>query len=328
MPVVSADQVRRLRQRLLLAQLGITVWQARHQSVQPVISSVPLWRESLSGEPSAGHHDDRRNSINQHSNNQNNSDQNNSDQNNRDSQGKNNQSAANITSSSPIAASSTTSEIASITLVGESVARQNLDAINAELAAVQHAEREQEAIAQAGLQAARKLLQGTPATTAAPAIRGTDLPVTSVQTMPAMLADATTINASGVPARLTLVSLLLPGWALVVPLTALDLPLQKHLWDNLKIGLQAQAGPSLDWPVRSQTGRLRSTSERSFRNTMQGYLFGLMQEGRQPGLMGELPDQFVDERWQCLPRLDELLAEPMRKASLYRLLTARQSAVE
>ena len=125
--------------------------------------------------------------------------------------------------------------------------------------------------------------------------------------------------------RFSLEARVIGEWVVLVSVQALSNPDRRALWQSLIQAFAADAPATsnevsrLDWPL-ADGGRWQHNS--GAQAALLGFLtrFG---RTRRIGLMGELPDTVLPEHLERLPSLDELLQEPLKKRTLWRLLAGR-----
>ena len=121
--------------------------------------------------------------------------------------------------------------------------------------------------------------------------------------------------------RFSLEARVIGNWIVLVSVQALNHPDRNALWKNLNQALvsdnRAHDGSRLDWPLAEGAKWQHNDGAQA---ALMGFLsrFGT---DRRIGLMGELPDSVIPERLERLPSLDELLQEPLKKRTLWKLLT-------
>lgn len=121
--------------------------------------------------------------------------------------------------------------------------------------------------------------------------------------------------------RFSLEARVIGNWVVLVSVQALNHPDRNALWKNLNQALDskenAHAVGRLDWPLAEGARWQHNDGAQA---ALMGFLSRFGSE-RRIGLMGELPDTVIPERLERLPSLDELLQEPLKKRTLWRLLT-------
>lgn len=121
--------------------------------------------------------------------------------------------------------------------------------------------------------------------------------------------------------RFSLEARVIGNWVVLVSVQALNHPDRNAMWKNLNQAFVSDAtaheGGRLDWPL-SEGARWQHNE--GAQAALMGFLSRFGSE-RRIGLMGELPDSVIPERLERLPSLDELLQEPLKKRTLWRLLT-------
>lgn len=121
--------------------------------------------------------------------------------------------------------------------------------------------------------------------------------------------------------RFSLEARVIGNWVVLVSVQALNHPDRNALWKNLNQALvssdHAHEVGRLDWPLAEGA---RWQHNEGAQAALMGFLSRFGSE-RRIGLMGELPDHVIPERLERLPSLDELLQEPLKKRTLWRLLT-------
>ncbi len=91
------------------------------------------------------------------------------------------------------------------------------------------------------------------------------------------------------------------------------------LWQNILKAFNQPEITHFSWPLSEGQRWQRSMGAKSALN---GFLFRLGLDKR-VGLMSELPDNICPDRLERLPHLTELLAEPLKKRTLWHLLNSR-----
>jgi len=123
--------------------------------------------------------------------------------------------------------------------------------------------------------------------------------------------------------RFSLEARMIGNWVVLVSVQALNHPDRNALWKNLNQAFvsneKAHEGGRLDWPL-SEGARWQHND--GAQAALMGFLSRFGSE-RRIGLMGELPDTIISEHFERLPSLDELLQEPLKKRSLWRLLSGQ-----
>lgn len=121
--------------------------------------------------------------------------------------------------------------------------------------------------------------------------------------------------------RFSLEARVIGHWVVLVSVQALNHPDRNALWKNLNQALvsgdNVNESGRLDWPLAEG---VRWQHNDGAQAALMGFLSRFGSE-RRIGLMGELPDTVIPERLERLPSLDELLQEPLKKRTLWRLLT-------
>ena len=121
--------------------------------------------------------------------------------------------------------------------------------------------------------------------------------------------------------RFSLEARMIGNWVILVSVQALNHPDRNALWKNLNQALVSDEstleGGRLDWPLAEGARWQHNDGAQA---ALMGFLSRFGSE-RRIGLMGELPDAVIPERLERLPSLDELLQEPLKKRTLWRLLT-------
>jgi hypothetical protein len=120
--------------------------------------------------------------------------------------------------------------------------------------------------------------------------------------------------------RFSLEARVIGGWVVLVSVQALNHPDRNALWKNISQALifrqDSQEVCRFDWPLAEGARWQQNTGAQA---ALMGFLTRFGSE-RRMGLMGELPDSIVPDRVERLPSLDELLRDPLKKRSLWRLL--------
>jgi hypothetical protein len=95
------------------------------------------------------------------------------------------------------------------------------------------------------------------------------------------------------------------------------------LWKNISQSLifkqDSQEVCRFDWPLAEGVRWHQNSGAQA---ALMGFLTRFGSE-RRLGLMGELPDAIIPDRLERLPSLEELLSEPLKKRSLWRLLSGK-----
>ncbi len=125
--------------------------------------------------------------------------------------------------------------------------------------------------------------------------------------------------------RFSLEARVIGEWVVLISVQALSHPDRRALWQNLIQAFSAGAASTnndvsrLDWPLAEGARWQHNVGAQA---ALLGFLtrFG---GARRIGLMGELPDTVLPEHVERLPSLDEMLQEPLKKRSLWRLLAGR-----
>lgn len=121
--------------------------------------------------------------------------------------------------------------------------------------------------------------------------------------------------------RFSLEARVIGNWVVLVSVQALNHPERNALWKNLNQALVSSDHVNevgrLDWPLAEGSRWQHNDGAQA---ALMGFLSRFGSE-RRIGLMGELPDHVIPERLERLPSLDELLQEPLKKRTLWRLLT-------
>ena len=120
--------------------------------------------------------------------------------------------------------------------------------------------------------------------------------------------------------RFSLEARVIGEWVVLVSVQALNHPDRNALWKNISQALifrqDSQEVCRFDWPLAEGA---RWQQNAGAQTALMGFLTRFGSE-RRMGLMGELPDAIIPDRLERLPSLDELLNEPLKKRSLWRLL--------
>ncbi|MDE2420106.1 MAG: hypothetical protein KGO49_02845 [Gammaproteobacteria bacterium] len=120
--------------------------------------------------------------------------------------------------------------------------------------------------------------------------------------------------------RFSLEARVIGEWVVLVSVQALNHPDRHALWKNISQSLifrqDSQEVCRFDWPLAEGA---RWQTNVGAQAALMGFLTRFGSE-RRIGLMGELPDSIIPDRLERLPSLDELLREPLKKRSLWRLL--------
>lgn len=123
--------------------------------------------------------------------------------------------------------------------------------------------------------------------------------------------------------RFSLEARVIGSWVVLVSVQALNHPDRNALWKSLNqvfaSGDNLSEGGRLDWPLAEGARWQHNDGAQA---ALMGFLSRFSSE-RRIGLMGELPDIIISEHLERLPSLDELLQEPLKKRSLWRLLSGQ-----
>ncbi len=125
--------------------------------------------------------------------------------------------------------------------------------------------------------------------------------------------------------RFSLEARVIGEWVVLVSVQALSHPDRRALWQSLIQAFSAGAAATsnevsrLDWPLADGARWQHNVGAQA---ALLGFLTRFGGE-RRIGLMGELPDTVLPEHLERLPSLDELLQEPLKKRTLWRLLAGR-----
>jgi len=125
--------------------------------------------------------------------------------------------------------------------------------------------------------------------------------------------------------RFSLEARVIGEWVVLVSVQALNHPDRRTLWQNINQAFQRDDSSSsseafrLDWPLAEGTRWQHNVGAQA---ALMGFLTRFGTE-RRVGLMGELPDSIIPEHLERLPSLDELLQAPLKKRSLWRLLSGQ-----
>ena len=121
--------------------------------------------------------------------------------------------------------------------------------------------------------------------------------------------------------RFSLEARVIGEWVVLVSVQALNHPDRNALWKNISQALIFRQDTHVvcrfDWPLAEGARWQQNAGAQA---ALIGFLTRFGSE-RRMGLMGELPDAIVPDRLERLPSLDELLREPLKKRSLWRLLS-------
>lgn len=147
-----------------------------------------------------------------------------------------------------------------------------------------------------------------------PAEKSTRLPFTQT------IATSEAIHVEQV-IRFSLEARVIGEWVVLVSVQALNHPDRNALWKNISQALifkqDSQEVCRFDWPLAEGARWQKNAGAQA---ALMGFLTRFGSE-RRMGLMGELPDAIIPDRLERLPSLDELLREPLKKRSLWRLLS-------
>lgn len=120
--------------------------------------------------------------------------------------------------------------------------------------------------------------------------------------------------------RFSLEARVIGDWVVLVSVQALNHPERNALWKNINQSLLSRQSSHevcrFDWPLAEGA---RWQTNVGAQAALMGFLTRFGSE-RRIGLMGELPDSIIPDHLERLPSLDELLREPLKKRSLWRLL--------
>ncbi|WP_410211679.1 hypothetical protein [Aquirhabdus sp.] len=125
--------------------------------------------------------------------------------------------------------------------------------------------------------------------------------------------------------RFSLEARVIGEWVVLVSVQALNHPDRRTLWQNINQAFQRADSSSsseafrLDWPLAEGARWQHNVGAQA---ALMGFLTRFGTE-RRVGLMGELPDSIIPEHLERLPSLDELLQAPLKKRSLWRLLSGQ-----
>ncbi len=125
--------------------------------------------------------------------------------------------------------------------------------------------------------------------------------------------------------RFSLEARIIGEWVVLVSVQALNHPDRRTLWQNINQAFQsaetsnATEAYRLDWPLAEGARWQHNVGAQA---ALMGFLTRFGTE-RRVGVMGELPDSITPEHLERLPSLDELLHEPLKKRSLWRLLSGQ-----
>ncbi len=121
--------------------------------------------------------------------------------------------------------------------------------------------------------------------------------------------------------RFSLEARVIGQWVVLVSVQALNHPDRNTLWRNISESLlfrqDSQEVCRFDWPLAEGARWQKNTGAQA---ALMGFLTRFGSE-RRIGLMGELPDAIIPDHLERFPSLDELLQEPLKKRSLWRLLS-------
>jgi hypothetical protein len=121
--------------------------------------------------------------------------------------------------------------------------------------------------------------------------------------------------------RFSLEARVIGQWVVLVSVQALNHPDRNALWKNISASpifkQDSQEVCRFDWPLAEGVRWQQNIGAQA---ALIGFLTRFGTE-RRIGLMGELPDAIIPDRLERLPSLDELLQEPLKKRSLWRLLS-------
>lgn len=119
--------------------------------------------------------------------------------------------------------------------------------------------------------------------------------------------------------RFSLEARIIGEWVVLVSVQALNHRDRNTLWKSISQSFSfrqaSQEVSRFDWPLAEGA---RWQTNVGAQAALMGFLTRFGSE-RRIGLMGELPDSIIPDRLERLPSLDELLREPLKKRSLWRL---------
>lgn len=105
-------------------------------------------------------------------------------------------------------------------------------------------------------------------------------------------------------------------WLVMVNADELQHPQADLLWRNIQLAFKQPTVYRFSWPLAE--GQRWQTSQGA-KAALNGFLFRLGLDKR-AGLIGDLPDEVCPDRLERLPRLAELLQEPLKKRQLWQVL--------
>lgn len=126
----------------------------------------------------------------------------------------------------------------------------------------------------------------------------------------------TTVDNKGESLKFHLHIVETPQWLILVSAEELKDPAATQLWQNIQLAFGSPTLFQFSWPLAEGQ---RWQSGVGAKAALSGFLFRLGLDKR-AGLIGDLPDHICPDRLERLPRLSELLEEPLKKRQLWHVL--------
>lgn len=110
-------------------------------------------------------------------------------------------------------------------------------------------------------------------------------------------------------------------WLVLINAAELQNPQADQLWRNIQLAFQQPTVYRFSWPLAEGQ---RWQNGLGAKAALNGFLFRMGLDKR-AGLIGDLPDEICPDRLERLPRLSELLQEPLKKRLLWQVLKSASS---